>query len=333
MLYVILKLYRTHRRDKEEYGQISSHFGQERRGSMETDIPSLKMEHLDSNYDPSFPFYIQYGRHDREMFLHRHEDFAELVIVLSGSATHEVNHESHPIHKGDVFVISHPQTTHGFRDAVNFRICNIMYDPGVILPSQSDLKTTPGYQSLFVIEPAMIEQKGFASRLTLGSKEYDIIYNLIQHLYFEFNSHPPGYRSMIQSLLVRMFILLSRYHQEDNAAADNPALSIATSVAYMEQHFRIDMSIAELAQMAGLSTRHFRRIFQNIYHMSPIRYLNSLRIQTACQMLAATDLSVTEIAIQCGFSDGNYFSTKFKQATGKSPMAYRKNNRSPIGPV
>ena len=60
-----------------------------------------------------FPFFIQYGHHDENMFLHSHADFSELVFVLGGYATHIVNEEEYSIKKGDVFVINE-NTSHGF---------------------------------------------------------------------------------------------------------------------------------------------------------------------------------------------------------------------------
>ena len=78
-----------------------------------------------------FPFFIQYGYHDSECYLHGHEDFSELVIVLEGSAEHTVGTEHYPISKGDVFVINQ-DTEHGFTGVSDFRICNIMFRPEVL---------------------------------------------------------------------------------------------------------------------------------------------------------------------------------------------------------
>ena len=55
--------------------------------------------------DDSFPFFIEYGGHDDEMFMHGHEDFCELVIVMDGTADHVVQQERFHVRKGDVFVM------------------------------------------------------------------------------------------------------------------------------------------------------------------------------------------------------------------------------------
>ena len=52
--------------------------------------------------DDSFPFFIQYGGHEDTMFIHGHEDFSELVVVMDGTAEHIVENERFRIKKGDV---------------------------------------------------------------------------------------------------------------------------------------------------------------------------------------------------------------------------------------
>lgn len=99
-----------------------------------------------------------------DLCLHTHADFSELVIVLSGTATHVVDGEEYPIRKGDVFVISN-NTAHGYKHPKNFHICNIMFHLSYFLDYQSDIKTTAGFHALFVIEPTLTKTQGFKRQL------------------------------------------------------------------------------------------------------------------------------------------------------------------------
>ena len=127
--------------------------------------------------DETFPFFIQYGTHDEDLCLHTHADFSELVIVLSGTATHVVDGEEYPIRKGDVFVISN-NTAHGYKHPKNFHICNIMFHLSYFLDYQSDIKTTAGFHALFVIEPTLTKTQGFKRQLTLNLAQYEEIHTL-----------------------------------------------------------------------------------------------------------------------------------------------------------
>ncbi len=275
--------------------------------------------------DKDFPFFIQYGRHNDPMFLHAHADFSELVIILGGSATHVVNGEEYPLQKGDVFIIN-DNTVHGYKHTNHFRICNIMFQPSFFFPNQNDLKGLPGFHALFVWEPVLTSQKGLQESLSLSEKDFDEINQIMVQLHQEYATHSSGYKTMITSLFLQMVTKLSRLYETPSNEEETDILSLANPAAYIEQHFQEDVSIEKLSEMANMSTRHFRRIFHGIYGISPLKYINNLRIQHASNLLVSTDLSITEIAIHCGFSDANYFSTKFKEATGKSPVVFRKSS-------
>ncbi len=273
--------------------------------------------------EKDFPFAIQYGRHNDPMFLHGHADFSELVIILGGSATHVVNGEEYSLQKGDVFIIN-DNTMHGYKHTNNFRICNIMFQPSFFLSSQNDLKGLPGFQALFVLEPVLTNQTRLQKHLSLSDNTFEDINQIIVQLHQEHSTRTRGYQTMITSLFLQMVTKLSRLYEVEAKQTRTDILSLANPAAYIERHFREDISIEKLSEMANMSTRHFRRIFHDIYGTSPLKYINALRIQQAIKLLVSTDLPITEISIQCGFSDANYFSTKFKEATGKSPMAFRK---------
>ena len=78
----------------------------------------------------------------------------------------------------------------------------------------------------------------------------------------------------------------------------------------------------------GYHPDYFRRSFKHHTTLSPLQYLNGLRIERAKDLLRLeSSLSVGEIAVRCGFSDPLYFSTAFKRHTGRSPLAYRKGEK------
>ena len=94
------------------------------------EMEPMKMYYF--SQDENFPFFIQMGDQQGDFNMHRHEDFFEMVVVTDGTAMHIVENESYPISMGDVFIIS-GNTSHGFKDAVDFKPCNIMFDPDIFL--------------------------------------------------------------------------------------------------------------------------------------------------------------------------------------------------------
>lgn len=85
-------------------------------------------------------------------------------------------------------------------------------------------------------------------------------------------------------------------------------------------------SIEGLCRDVGISHAHLLRLFKAEYGQTLIGYVMNKRIEHACELLAATDLSVAEVAYSCGFSDELHFMKCFKRATGLTALKYRKEN-------
>ena len=78
----------------------------------------------------------------------------------------------------------------------------------------------------------------------------------------------------------------------------------------------------------GLSIRWADALFQDIYQMTPKKYVDRLRLKTAKQLLLETDQQAIKIADLVGFEGGSAFHRFFRMQTGESPLAYRKKNRN-----
>jgi len=87
------------------------------------------------------------------------------------------------------------------------------------------------------------------------------------------------------------------------------------------------IDFAELARELGVSYTTFRRSFKRQTGIAPARFQSAIRINRACDLLAATDLTVSEIANQTGFETVFYFSRAFRKRTGQTPSAYRMRLR------
>lgn len=84
------------------------------------------------------------------------------------------------------------------------------------------------------------------------------------------------------------------------------------------------ITIQDLADLVGLSVRHFLRAFQESRGVTPHQHILDLRLQQAKQLLEDTDSSVTDIALTVGFSHAQHFSTLFRKKTGVTPSMFRR---------
>jgi AraC family transcriptional regulator len=96
-------------------------------------------------------------------------------------------------------------------------------------------------------------------------------------------------------------------------------------VQYIEENLSENISLAELAELARLSIFHFSRAFKQSFGMPPHRYHTSRRIERAKVLLAKPNQSVTEIALDMGFSDTSSFTAAFRRLVGRTPTDYRRS--------
>jgi AraC family transcriptional regulator len=92
---------------------------------------------------------------------------------------------------------------------------------------------------------------------------------------------------------------------------------------YVEANLEASLTISELAEVAGLSEFHFARMFKATTGETPHAFVQRHRIGRACELLAATQLPLAEVALTCGFSSQSHFAEAFRKRTGVTPSAYR----------
>lgn len=117
--------------------------------------------------------------------------------------------------------------------------------------------------------------------------------------------------------MIWMLLKAAESQPEPDAAG-----AVRRTIAYMDNSFDFEMNHRQLAEMSGLSTRHYSRIFKSLTGKSPIEYLIALRMNHAKALLQTQELSVSEVAASAGFQDPFHFSRSFKQHTGVSPRLY-----------
>ncbi len=101
-------------------------------------------------------------------------------------------------------------------------------------------------------------------------------------------------------------------------------------VRYLQQNLHEPCTLEAVAKVANLSPQSFCRFFKAHMGKTLVQYVNELRIGQACRLLLETDLPITEVAIECGFSNLSNFNRHFRKLKGMPPRELRRHSeRSP----
>ncbi len=175
----------------------------------------------------------------------------------------------------------------------------------------------------------------------IANKRADLFYEyqhpemaeIVKRIMEEMRDKKPYYIETTNSLLRAFVMLLIRFQTTRDAdgggfkdVEDRGAvMSIRPAIEYMDREYAGNIKVAELAECCNLSEAHFRRIFQDGINMTPMDYLNLVRIQKACMIMNKTDHSMEVVACECGFTTFSTFNRNFRKFLNTSPYQWKKN--------
>jgi transcriptional regulator GlxA family with amidase domain len=110
----------------------------------------------------------------------------------------------------------------------------------------------------------------------------------------------------------------------EGAVDRHPDELIAQIQFWLKNNLTTEQSLTEVAQLFSLSYRSFTRRFRIATNQSPIEYWQQLRVQTAKELLASSNLSIQEVALEVGYNDQGHLTRVFKKVLSQTPSEYRK---------
>jgi len=262
----------------------------------------------------------------RSESVHIH-DFDELVVIFSGSAIHKIDDEKYPVFRGDVFVVRGDHR-HCFVDINDLSLANFLYRRDYFEEIIKQFGRMPGFQALFINEPIYRKNQKFKSKLHLNSRQFREISQLTNSMKKEQTETQPGFNEAMQKYFELLIINVCRYYSEVGKPNPKALLRISSAIDFMENNFDQSFTISNLAKISYMAESNFRHSFKRITGLSPINFLIRLRIEKATEFMADdSDINVTETAVKSGFENSAYFSKKFKEIIGITPIAFLKKQR------
>ncbi len=254
---------------------------------------------------------------------HKSEDWGnELVLILDGEATYYYNDKPFKVSKGDIFVLNGDYTKY-IDNVRHLRMCSIYYHEKSLRRKTGTFRRLEGYQQLFIHNPAH-GLYGCGYILHADEDTLSDLAVIIQRMSIERKLREPGFEQILNSYFLILITQISRAFAASENFVKNTVESFYSTIAYMEANYTLQLRLNDLARMSHLSERQFNRRFKELYNTTPGQHMIQLKLGRACILLEETDMTVSEIALECGFSDINYFSKVFKSVYNQAPTSYRK---------
>lgn len=121
-----------------------------------------------------------------------------------------------------------------------------------------------------------------------------------------------------------LFLYFKALREASNNTAHDKEQVIRELAAYINVNLSEPITVASLAQMAGMNHFGFLKEFKKVFQQPPVEYIRTQRIKKAACLIKETNLSITQIALSVGFTDSAYFSRVFKQYFDCAPSEYRE---------
>ncbi len=131
----------------------------------------------------------------------------------------------------------------------------------------------------------------------------------------------------LQCYLTEVLLLLMRHsvmNEVEPEFLNSRDADILLATRYIYKNFKKHLTLEEVSRVASLSPTYFSRKFKQVTGMGFKEYLNYVRLKHAQAALLTTDSTITDIALEYGFNDSNYFKDLFKKVYGKPPREYRR---------
>lgn len=279
-------------------------------------IHHLSGIHETADYRTDTQICLYYNDENENYPPHWHTPF-EVIMPVKNGYTVVVGEQHYELREGDIMLIC-PGIVHElFAPESGERI--------IFQPSLSQIQIRELDLLISLLRPAVLITK----------EEFPDFHPVAQKLMLEIKEEyflcEPYYETAIYSRFMRILVDIGRLH----GALKHPVSDASNSrqkdyldkflyiTNYINEHFAENLSLEQVADLAGFSKYHFTRLFKQYTDTSFYKYLNQKRIDYAKTLLLDPDLPVIDVALQCGFSSLSAFLRMFKQLNKCTPTEFR----------
>lgn len=264
--------------------------------------------------------------------LHLH-DYFEIIHLLQGKVTFQLGTNLYTLNTGEYFYIP-PYVPHSYKqsddsetDAAMVSLETADANDAHTL-NETELSPTAPLMRIIsccvdifpLLQKNLLEKFPLDPVLPIEQIHPDIPYAEQRLTELTSGQNNPALISALISLILCRYLPLARLTSLNRVPMEDLTSGI---IAYIATHYSDPLSLDSLAHEFGISRFKVSRIFSKVLGTNFNAYLNSLRINHASYLLTSSDLSITHIALECGFNNQQTFNRVFRKSNGCTPKEYR----------
>ena len=261
----------------------------------------------------NFPVYCSVQKGTGTLVLPHFHAAAELIQITKGRVRAYINTKYIDCEAGDILYIPplcvhKVDSTHPGTELQGF-VFDFSLIPQSVACINPNTALSRDVVSRFLIDKQCAIHSSLAANLSAGLDIY--------------THNTATYELEMLSVICTLIALLLQHYcispqEKDHFSRLQPVID------HIRDHYPQNISVSELSKIVHVCDDHLIRIFKAATNKTPTRYIMDLRLEEAMKLLVSTELSVTEIADQCGFSNSCYMDRLFKRHLHVTPMEYRR---------
>lgn len=269
----------------------------------------------DPHFDPNWHFHPEY----------------QLFVALQGTGTRFVGDHVQPFREGDM-VFTGPNLPHLWRsDDIYFEGKKDLQTHGIVIYFHEDFLPDSLLYKEEAIKVRKLLEKAKRGLRIAGSTAQIVQQKMLELLQLQ------GFDGVIHLLKILHILSESREHHLLSSAGYTNSLKEGDTEkmnqvhAYVMKNFKGKISLEEVAALANMTPTSFSRYFKTHANKNFSSFLSEIRIGYACKLLIEEKMNVAQACYTSGFFTLSNFNKQFREITGKSPMAYKKEYVGMIG--
>lgn len=272
--------------------------------------------------DPEFPVFCRNNwipagyELSRYTPMHYHEE-VEFVYIVEGKAHHRINGDYVTLPKGTGLFINSRQFHELIADKnEDCTLYCLIFNP-MMLASSIKLER--------MIELLSEDENLEYVVLDENTEWKNSVLQLIKET-CELNKSEGNQLAIVSRLYTIWEILFGEleHHERDGKRINSNQRLIKNMIMFIQKNYQNDVNLEDISDSGNVGKTKCTALFKKYTSMTPIDYLRCYRLERSFELLTMTDMSVSDIAYEVGFSGASYYSELFKQKVGITPLKYRK---------